>query len=199
MHQHGHRHVNRADGPPGQRLLEDLAAQQLHAQRLEQSQAAAELARAERGSLTMEDRLSGAVGAAISIQLRTGDRVSGMVRRVGERWVELVEAGEAQLVQLGAVRQVESLPGRTRPAGGASRQSLRSRLRQIEDAGRPVTVGADGSLAHGMLIGVWSDHCELFVQREQSSQVRSAPGSGRAAGSIAIMYAALEWIRHAVV
>lgn len=177
----------------GERLLVDLEAQHAHAQRREQQRIAAELVRAERGGLTMEDRLSGAIGCMIGLQLRSGERLSGRVDRVGDGWVELAGSGMRHVVQLSAVRMVDDLPARTRPAGDAVRQSLRSRLREVEERGRPVTVACDGAVSYGLLIGVWRDHIELQLVAQRTA-VPGGAGGG-AAGRAALMMGAVEWVR----
>src|SRR4029453_1288615 len=100
-----------------QQLFDDLQSQ------FEAEEAAAERAesasrtRAEGGAVRLVDRLGGAVGSPVSLDVRGAGRVTGVLVERGSDWLLLEdEQGREQLVALAPVRRVARVcRGEARP------------------------------------------------------------------------------------
>lgn len=162
-------------------LFADLEAQ---AQALEVAERATEVeerARIEVGSTAMLQRLRGAIGAGVRIELLGDLALSGTLERVGADWLLCDEgAGREALVPLRAVRLVQGL-GRVSAASGSegavtARLTVRSALRGIardRSAVRLHTV--DGAIVDATVDRVGADFIEV---------ARHAAGEARRRGEV---------------
>lgn len=156
----------------------------------------ADRVRVESGTVSMVERLTGAMGGAIRLRLDGGRLVSGRLSKVGPDWL-LVEDGETAelLVALPAVAAIEGLAARTgRPPGGVdSRFDLRKALRSVARDRAPVTVHTvHGTELSGTVDRVGLDFFELA---EHAAWENRRAGSVRAV--LLIPLAALVLIRSA--
>ncbi len=150
-----------------QQLFADLGAQ------FEQEEAAAEWAesgsraRAEVGGIALTDRLRGAAGAPVSLNVRGADRVSGVLVDAGADWLLIAdELGREVLVALAAVRAVSGLGRRTAAPEESGhvrvRLDLRRALRALaRDRAVVQVVLDDGTVLAGTVDRVGADYVEL--------------------------------------
>ncbi|WP_285726280.1 hypothetical protein [Psychromicrobium xiongbiense] len=158
-------------------LFADMEAQVDAARILDWEAEVAERARAEAASVTLLDRLRGAVGDRL--ELRFGGAagassagsaaLAGVLHLVGDDWLMLRVDQRSAVVPLNAVLSVEGL-GRTaiRPSG-AIRRSLASILRLLARDRSVVTFQLGGSVPErftAVIDGVGSDHCDVAVLRD---------------------------------
>jgi hypothetical protein len=150
-----------------QQLFDDLQSQ------FEAEEAAADRAewasrtRSEVGAIHLAERLGGALGSFLSVDVRGAGRVEGVLVDRGADWLLLADhRGRDQLVSLTAVRSVTGLGRRTapaEPAGGVrARLDLRWALRGLARDRAPVQVVLDdGGTVSGTLDRVGADYVEL--------------------------------------
>jgi hypothetical protein len=152
-----------------QQLFDDLQWQ------FDAEEAAAELAesasrtRAEVGAVRLIERLGGAVGSAVGVDVHGAGRVAGVLTDTGPDWLLIEDdRGREQLVALAAVRTVAGLGRRTaapEPAGGVrARLDLRRALRGlVRDRSAVQVVLDDGAALTGTLDRVGADYVELAL------------------------------------
>lgn len=150
-----------------QQLFDDLQSQ------FEAEQAAAGRAdsasrtRSELGAVLLAQRLGGALGSPVSLDVRGAGQVAGVLLDRGPDWLLLADdRRREQLVALGAVRSVAGLGRRTagpEPAGAVwARLDLRRALRGlVRDRATVQVVLDDGGTATGTLDRVGADYVEL--------------------------------------
>ena len=150
-----------------QQLFDDLQSQ------FEEEEAAAERAesasrtRAEVGAVHLAERLAGALGSPLSLDVRGAGRVAGVLLDRGPDWLLLADdQGRDQLVALAAVRSVAGLGRRTavpEPADGVrARLGLRRALRGlVRDRAVVQVILDDGGIVTGTLDRVGADYVEL--------------------------------------
>jgi hypothetical protein len=149
-----------------QQLFADLGGQ------LEQAELAAERgeagsrARAEVGGLLLADRLRGALGSPVVLQVRGAGRTAGVLFDAGPDWLLLAdEAGHDVLVAARALTSVAGLGRRTAPAAPGpvlGRLDLRRALRALaRDRATVQLVLDDGSVAFGTVDRVGADYLDL--------------------------------------
>lgn len=130
-----------------EQLFNDLDAQ---FDDLADAQMMAELADRERvavGSVTMGQRIAGAVGRPIRVRTAVGLAVTGSLRKVGPDWLLLQEGiGREALLATAALTQVEGLStSSAAPLGGVDlRLDLRFVLRGLARDRAPVAVVVRG-------------------------------------------------------
>lgn len=148
-------------------LFADLEAQaELLAQR-ERADEVGERSRIEVGRVAGIDRIRPSVGAVVSVSLRGGERVDGVLRRAGAQWLLVEEQPGREAVV--ALTAVVSVVGLSRWAGdpnavGAveSRLGLASALRGMARDRAPVRVHlVDAHELDGTIDRVGSDYFEL--------------------------------------
>ena len=159
------------------RTLTDLSAQLEHRERQELLAVAQDLVRTERARISLADRLRGAIGQEIRLEL-DALRVAGAVAEVGADWVELRQGPVSRaIVLLPSVRALEGLQPRVRDASGpCSRpRSLASVLREAARDRAVVSVSGGAGSRSGRIIGVGADHVELAEAPagERSSSARA--------------------------
>ena len=144
-------------------MLADLSSR-FDAQRREDLEAlGAELARAERVSVTLADRLAGARGGRITLLTRGGARVEGVVVDVAREWT-LIRGGNGvdSLVPLAAVVSAWPLGGAAAPGGATPGVvGIGHALRGLAELAVPVVVDHDAGVHHGLVVAVYADHFDL--------------------------------------
>ncbi|HET6394631.1 MAG TPA: hypothetical protein VFG13_17530 [Blastococcus sp.] len=166
-----------------QQLFDDLQSQ------FEAEEAAAERAesasrtRAELGGVRLAERLAGALGSPVALDVRGAGRVAGVLVDRGPDWLLLADdLGRDQLVALAAVRSVAGLGRRTalpEPADGVrARLDLRRALRGlVRDRASVQLVLDDGATMTGTLDRVGADYVEL-AEHPADAQRRSEAVQG---------------------
>lgn len=134
-------------------LAHDIASRVEQEEREELACEVAELADAERATLSLEDRLRGALHTRVDLGVHGIGAVAGRVEAVGQGWCLLSEGENEHLITIGAIRFL-------RPAGVAQQEgglpvSLASILRHMQ--GQSVTLWC-GEEIRGQIVGVGRDH-----------------------------------------
>lgn len=148
-------------------LFADLEAQaELLAQR-ERADEVGERSRIQVGRVSAVDRIRPAEGALVALSVLGGERVDGVLRRVGAQWLLVEEEhGREAVVSLAAVLSVAGLSRRTADAGDVgvveSRLGLASALRAMARDRAAVRVHlVDARELDGTIDRVGSDYFEL--------------------------------------
>lgn len=199
-------------------LFADLEAQQTELARQERELEVAEHTRAERGQITLTDRLVAAEEARAGLRLRVAGQgwVTGRVRDVGDGWLVVDQStldqhsgadrhagartrsdpapGSELLVVLAAVTAVEGL--RHRVAGSQAtapgrRLGLRSALRALSRDRAVVRLHTtDGDHLTGTIDRVLADHLDLARHSESEARRRA-----EVRGVVSVPSAALAMLR----
>ncbi|PZR51546.1 hypothetical protein DNL40_15980 [Xylanimonas oleitrophica] len=169
------------DGPARWELLfADLEAQLAAQEQAERDGAVAELTRAEHASIPLADRLRAALGAPLTLELRDGEAVQGVVRRTAAAWVLLEGRGAGgrveHLVPLAAVTGVTGL-GRAAVASMARTDALGlgTVLRGLQRDRARVVVRTAAGQAVGRLARVGKDHLDLEETDRVPARLRVVP------------------------
>jgi hypothetical protein len=149
-----------------QKLFADLEAQFAEAASAAELAESASRARAEAGTVTLSERLAGAVGQAVRLRCRGAGSVAGVIEDVGPDWLLLSGAqGRELLVATDAVTLVSDLVRRTAVPEGERprvRTDLRRALRGlVRDRSEVSLTLEDGGTISGTLDRVGADHVEL--------------------------------------
>lgn len=176
-------------------LFADLEAQLAAADTAEVDSEIADRTRREAALLGLVDRLLGAVGGTVAVQVEGAGWVRGRVLEVGQEWLLVDEsAGREVLVPLSAVLSVAGLGAASVAPGSAGRVFERLRLSSAvrgiaRDRSEVAVFVRDGSSVAGVIDRVGSDFLELR---------RSPDGKGRdsdGASAVAVPSAAVVLIR----
>ncbi|HLS40940.1 MAG TPA: hypothetical protein VK038_09285 [Ornithinicoccus sp.] len=179
-------------------LFDDLEAQLAALERSELEAEIAEHTRAERGALSLVDRLAADPGAALRLTVAGAGAVAGRLVELGEDWVVLRVDGprgpgsDLVLVPLAAVLSVEGLSGRADPGGprGSRRLGLRLALRAVSrDRAVVRLTDTAGTRRTGRIERVGRDHLDLRPLPDDLGG-RGGPGTG-GTGSLTVPCAAL--------
>lgn len=155
---------------PGQRweqLFADLEAQLAAGRADEARWDVAELTRAERGRVTLVDRLRAATGARLRVVTAHGEPLDGVLAEATAHWLLLdVGANRRAVVATPAVRAVEGLGVRVAPVAGRVESSLGLGhvLRALARDRALVTVRTDVSMHAGRIDRVGADHLDLTLE-----------------------------------
>lgn len=143
-------------------LFADLEARLAAAERSEVDAEIAERARDERAAVDLAARLAAARGAAVTLVLRGGSRVTGTVADAAGTWVLLEASASDALVPLAAVVAAEGLGHRAAPLGAVERRiGITSALRGLAQARAHVAVETEGGQWQGRIVAVAADHLDL--------------------------------------
>lgn len=148
-------------------LFADLDAQAATLERAERSAEAEEFARAEFASLTLADRLRGAIGEQLRVHTFDGGLHHGRLTACGPDWLLLdEEPARETLLRSAAVVTVTGLGRHAVTVTGtghvAARLGLRSALRGIaRDRSAVTLLLVDGSMLAGTLGRVGADFVEV--------------------------------------
>jgi hypothetical protein len=148
-------------------LFADLEAQAELLARRERADEVGERSRIEIGRVAANDRIRPSEGAVVSVTVLGGERVDGVLRRVGAQWLLIDEQlGREALVALSAVSSVAGLSRWSADPSGVgvveSRLGLGSALRAMARDRTPVRVHLiDTHELDGTIDRVGSDYFEL--------------------------------------
>lgn len=144
-------------------LFADLEARLVAAERAELLADVPELTRAELGGVALGDRMRAALGAAVSLDLTGGGRLTGTVVEVDVAWVLVADGPRRHLVPLAALAAVGGL-GRSvaAPAGSVTRRlGLGAVLRALARDRAVVRVTHRAGQVRGRIDAVGADHLEV--------------------------------------
>jgi sRNA-binding regulator protein Hfq len=143
-------------------LFSDLEGQFAAAHASEFESGVRDLAQAERATVRLAERLASSVSAPVTLTLRGGVHVSGMVSDVTGAWVLLADGGREQLVPLGAISMARGVGHRATSLGAvAARLGLGHALRALAREGASVIVLTSGGELRGRIDQVGADHLDL--------------------------------------
>ena len=151
------------------RAWEDLEAQFEHARNQSVRAEARELARAERTTVMLEDRLDGALTLTITVNLRGGRVYEGAVSEVGRGWCVVSDprAGHV-LVPFTSLDWCELPASRSRRAQELRpRQPLARYLESLSARAARVSIVVGEREMHGCIAHVWGDHIEMRSENER--------------------------------
>lgn len=156
-------------------LFDDLEAQLAALERAELVGEIAEHTRAERGRVSLTDRLMAMTEAPVEVLVAGGERLGGEVADVAEEWFVvrgrrgISGRGEEVLVRTQAVLALQGLGERAEPGGGGVRRrfDLRLALRAVSRDRAVVRVSdVVGGRTTGTIDRVGRDHLDLGVHPE---------------------------------
>jgi hypothetical protein len=174
-------------------LFADLEAQLEAAEEAELAGEVADRQRLEVARLELVDRIRAALGAELTIGLRTGDVIRASATRAGPDWLLLTATGEPDaLLPLGAVSWVRGLPPYVRlPAAiGAveARLDLAFVLRGLaRDRAVVRLVLLDGSTVNGTIDRVGRDFLDLAEHAPDDPRRPDAVSAVRTVGFNAVV------------
>jgi hypothetical protein len=162
-------------------LFADLEAQLAQGQWQDTEAEAAEMTRGERAGIALVDRIRGALGTTLQVQLGEGERLPMTLSTVGETWLGGSDPGGSLLVNLDAVLAVDAPLASATPehSPGRRRLGIASAYRTLSRArAGVVVVGRDGrSLGEGTIDRVGRDHFDLAVHpRDEHRRGRNVRG-----------------------
>jgi hypothetical protein len=162
-------------------LFADLEAQLAHGQWRDTETEAAEMTRGERAGISLADRLRGALGQAVVLQVEGGDRLEVTLSTVGSAWLGGTDRNGSLVVHLDAVTAVEGLLATAAPEQSPGRRNLGigSLYRTLSRSRAGVVVsGRDGRvLGEGTIDRVGQDHFDLAVHpRDEQRRGRNVRG-----------------------
>jgi len=146
-------------------LFADLEAQLAAQSAAELDVEIAELTRAERATVAIADRLRAAQGAVLTLRLRGGSAVEGLVLDAAPQWLLLGAHGRRVLVPLAAVATVGGLGRQAAPQPGVveGRLTLGHALRALARDRVLVQIDLEGVELAGRIERVGADHLDLGV------------------------------------
>ena len=157
-------------------LFGDLEAQLGAATAQDRAHEVAELTRAERATVLLADRLRASHGDGVTVAVRSGARVHGVLVDVGAAWLLVADARREHLVPLAAVVSVTGLRDGAAPpeASALRRLGLGHVLREIARDRSVVRVVTLAATAQGRIDAVGADHLDLAVALDDSGRPTGA-------------------------
>ncbi len=174
-------------------LFADLEAQFAAAAARDQVSEVQEIVRIERARQTLVQRLAGAVGGDVDLQLLGGERLGGRLAGIGKDWLMLNRAGTEELVPINAVSWwMARERTRTLAEQTESRVKFSQALRVlVRDRARVSVGGIDGRLlASGTLDQVGQDFVEVALH--PNDEFRRTPAVN---GRVSIPFHAIARVR----
>lgn len=155
-------------------LFADLESQLEAARAADRSLEVADLVRAERGTVTLVDRLRGSCGGVVTLDVGIGETVSGVLLEVAEQWVLIGDGPRRMLVPVRAVVMARGLRLQAAPDGGEvlRRLGLGHALRALARDRASVRVLAGGAEVVGRVEQVGADHVDLTVGHDARAGTR---------------------------
>ena len=157
-------------------LFADLEAQLGAAAVQDRAHEVSELTRAERATVLLVDRLRGSQGEVVTVVVRSGARVHGVLADVGSAWLLVVDGPREHLVPTGAVVSVAGLRDGAAPpeAVALRRLGLGHALRAIARDRSIVQVVTLAATTIGRIDAVGADHLDLAATLDDSGRVTGA-------------------------
>lgn len=162
------------------RLFDDLDAQAAAAEAAELCAEVADRTRLEIARVSVEDRLRGAVGHALDVQLAGGHRAGGQVTDIGVGWLVVDDGRGTVLVRTLAIVELVGLPAAVGPPLSELEQriDLNASLRALARDRSAVRIGlADSRTVRGIINRVGADFIDVTTvdgDRRQSSTILTA-------------------------
>jgi hypothetical protein len=143
-------------------LFGDLEGQLAAAHASEFEAGVRDLAQAERATVRLAERLASSGSSPVTLILRGGVRVSGLVTEAVGSWVLLAEGAREYLVPLGAIAVARGVGHRASDLGTvAARLGLGHAFRALAREGVPIVVSTTGGEIRGRIDQVGADHLDL--------------------------------------
>jgi len=143
-------------------LFGDLEGQLAAAHASEFEAGVRDLAQAERATVRLSERLASSASAPVTLTLRGGSRVAGVVTEAAGSWVLLAERGREYLVPLAAIAMARGVGHRASDLGAvAARLGLGHAFRALAREGVSVVVSTTGGEVRGRIDQVGADHFDL--------------------------------------
>lgn len=150
-------------------LFGDIEAQVDEALRLERESSAAEVERAEFTRVRFRDRLRGAEGRVVTLEVAGVGRLEGVVRRVGSDWLIVEEGASDWLIFTPSILSATGVGASAPPAEGAlwERLGVASALRTVSRDRSAVRVflssdGQGSPVRSGVIARVGADFLDLW-------------------------------------
>ncbi|HEX7589613.1 MAG TPA: DUF2642 domain-containing protein [Demequinaceae bacterium] len=147
-------------------LFGDLEGQLSAAHASEFEAGVRDLAQAERATVRLAERLASRASAPVTLTLtlRGGSHVSGLVTEAAGSWVLLSEGGREYLVPRGAIAMARGVGHRASSFGAVTaRLGLGHALRALAREGVPVVISTTGGEIRGRIDQVGADHLDLAM------------------------------------
>ena len=158
-------------------LFNDLEGQLAAAHASEFEAGVRDLAQAERATVRLAERLASSLSSEVTLPLRGGTRVAGVVSDVTGAWVLLAEGPREQLIPIGSIAMAHGVSHRVTDLGVvASRLGLGHALRALARDGGPVAILTSSGQVRGRIDRVGYDHLDIATEE---------------GGSVAIAFAAV--------
>jgi hypothetical protein len=143
-------------------LFSDLEGQLAAAHASEFEAGVRDLAQAERATVRLAERLASRASAPVTLTLRGGSHVSGVVTEAAGSWVLLAEGGREYLVPLSAIAIARGVGHRASELGTvATRLGLGHAFRALAREGVSVVISTTGGEIRGRIEQVGADHLDL--------------------------------------
>jgi hypothetical protein len=161
-------------------MLEDLEQLATGLALEERDDAVRELAQAAYAEVSLGERLHAAVGVQVRVRLEGDWEISGTVQRVGADFLALATVRPRKrswIVRTAALRWIEGLPERARPAatlGVTARLGITSAIRRLLDR-ECVLYGTDAVTTTAIPVRIGADFVQVDVQTGRGTQDRVVP------------------------
>lgn len=133
----------------------------------------------ERAAVSFAQRIFACRGRTLTLALRGGVQVSGIVMDAAHQWVLLDVGGEEFLIPLAAVVQASPLGRAMLDDEQISlKLSISSVLRRFSYGYVNLVIEHDGGMVRGVIDGVYSDHVDILPNYEAYSDVRDVYRGG---------------------
>jgi hypothetical protein len=143
-------------------LFGDLEGQLAAAHASEFEAGVRDLAQAERATVRLAERLASSASSPVTLTLRGGLRISGLVSDVTGAWVLLSDGPREHLVPLGVIVMARGVGHRASTLGAVSeRLGLGHALRALARDGAPVVLATSGGELRGRIDQVGADHLDF--------------------------------------
>ena len=153
-------------------LFADLEAQLGAAHEARFQAEVSDLTRAERSAIELAERLMTARGTSVSLMLRDGEPVNGVVVDAAAQWLLLGQTGPQTLVPMHAIAWVSGLPPRTSHLSEVERRlGIGHALRALARDRARVIVDYGAGEVTGLIAVVGADYVELSTSIGATSAV----------------------------
>jgi sRNA-binding regulator protein Hfq len=153
-------------------LFSDLEGQLESARSREFEAGVREMAEAERATVDLAARLLASRGDRVSLALRNGERVSGVVVDASGAWVLLDDDPRQHLVPHAAIAVARGVSHRAAELGEVERRlGLGHALRALAREGAEVVVASTGASVWGRIRHVGADHLDVESDDVGSSAI----------------------------